>query len=129
MRKKVYVSCACVGDTGSGLLFAFIKGRLEVEPNTNAARIAVGEETNNILRSNGFFMHASRCKSEASDEPKRSTRGYDQKAFLFTSDEPLNANDWAELRNKGQIFCDVSFFVSIHEKNISNPCLLSNFSS
>ena len=107
-RKKIVVKCACVGDDCTGVLYPYIEGRPEVEPNTNPARMAIAEGKSNLLRSQGFFMHASWCKNANSDEARRSNRGYDQKAFLFLSDEPLATCKWEELKKKGQTFCDVS---------------------
>ena len=119
-RKTIYVVCASVGDGTSGLCYPYISGRGDVEPNTNPARQAMADEEHNSLKLNGFFMHASRCK-DGKDDAKRSSKGFDQKAFLFTSDKDLSEDLWAPLKLKGQAFCNVSFqlFVCVSKCDIS----------
>ena len=113
-RKPVLIQGAVVGDGTIALIKASVEHRSSVEPFTNPARVAIlegmgsGSDSSNLLVNAGFFNTATMIAAEDKDIAVRTTRGYDFKVFLASTDSDLTAEAYEPLRKLCMIFSDVS---------------------
>ena len=110
-RKPVLVEIVAVVDGTVAVLIAKVEGRMNAEPFTNPARMAIlnrEDGVSNKLIEAGFFMVASNVIDECTDIARRTNRGYDYKAFVASVDRDLTRSSFVPLKMLGQVFCDIS---------------------
>ncbi len=106
-RRPINVSAAVVKGNNEAVVWAWIPGRDNAEPYVHPFRQAIAD-MDNPLRREGWFMHVSRTRHESEDIALRTARGYDYKAFLYTSEDDLTSNNYAGLKAAAVRFCEVS---------------------
>ena len=112
-RRIVDLFVASIVDGTIALVIAKFAGRPNLEPHTNPIRVAIlnkTPDTNNPAEHNslikaGFFNVVVLCAGNDNDAAVRTTRGYDYKAFIASSEEVFSVDG---LENLGKQIVQVS---------------------
>ena len=105
-RKPVIIQGAVVADGTIAVIKASVEHRESVEPFTNPARVAIlegmgsGSQHFNLLVDAGFFNTATMITDDENTYiAVRTTRGYDFKVYLASSDTDLTIEEFEPLKN------------------------------